>query len=185
MASAAGWEPAGGRHGAGASRAAGRGPGGLQAPPPPLTDSASSPHSSRAVRGRAGARAGRPARASASAQAAAGEGADVGRAGTAAPGRPEVAREGAGSAPSSPLRVRCHRLRLHLRRRRPALTRRGARRRQPPATHRKRARSRHVTHEGWARTAPPIGGPPWKAGLGGGWRWLAGGPQTSRREQEL
>lgn len=90
---------------AGASRAARRDPGGLQAPPPPppLTDSASSPHSSRTVRGQAGARAERPARASASAsaQAAAGEEAGGERAGAAAPGRAEVAREVAGPSPQA------------------------------------------------------------------------------------
>lgn len=113
---------------AGASRAARRGPGGLQAPPPPppppsLTDSASSPHSSRAVRSRAGARAGRPARASATASAQAAPGREQERSELRPQRRvgPEVARGGCRSEPSSPLGVRSHRRRCH---RRPALTRR-------------------------------------------------------------
>lgn len=151
----------------GASQAARRGPGGLPAqPPPPLTDSASSLHSSRAVRGRAGARAGRPARASASAsaQAAAGEGAGAERAGAAAPDRPKVSREGAGSEPSSSLRVRCHRRRRRRLRRRPALTRRRA-----PAT----SAARDVPEAGLASSRDSRGLGPgraadWRAAVGGG-----------------
>lgn len=152
----------------GPSRAARWWPGGLPAqPPPPLTDSASSLHSSRAVRGRAGVRAGRPARASASAsaQAAAGEGAGAERAGAAAPDRPKVSREGAGSEPSSSLRVRCHRHRHHHRlRRRPALTRRRA-----PAT----SAARDVPEAGLALSRDSRGLGPgraadWRAAVGGG-----------------
>lgn len=149
-------------------------PGGLQALPPPLslTDSASSfLHRCRAVRGRAGARTGRPARASATGlrPGSGSGGSRIGASrGRSAGSGPRSRRGGSRSERSSPLGVRCHRL-LSRRRRRPALTRRRARRRQPSATRRKRAWARHVTQEGWARTARPIGGPPWEAGLCGSW----------------
>lgn len=92
---------------AGVSLAARREPSGSQAlppPPPPLTDSASSLHSCRAVRGRAGAQTGRPARASASARAAVGERAGAERAGTAALGRARGRAGGSRSEPFKPAR---------------------------------------------------------------------------------
>lgn len=141
---------------AGASRAARQGPGGLQAPPPPppLTDSASSPHSSRAVRG--STRAASPGLCHhlrpGSCRGRTRNGESWGRSAASARGRAGGGRP----EPSSPLRVRshCHHLRRRRRRRRhcrrrrrcrPALTRRRSRRRQLPATRRKWACSSHVT----------------------------------------
>lgn len=170
--------PAGGREpGAGRERSGGeRGPGTRQppqAPPPPLTDSASSPHSSRAVRGRAGARQGgqrgprlrllgrRPGREQEPREP--GPRRRVG---------PEEAREEEGSEPSSPLggryHHRCHR---RCRRRRPALTRRR------PGT----SAARDAPEAGWATSRDTgglgsLGTADWRMfrGRGFGPGWAAG-----------
>lgn len=158
---------------AGASRAARRGPGGLQAPPPPpppppsLTDSASSPHSSR----------GRPEPNRGTSRAAspglchryqlrlrpgsAREGAGAERAEAAAPGRTRGRAGGCRSEPSSPLGVRSHRRRCH---RRPALTRRrsSATSADSDAPEAGLSPSRDSRGLGPDRTAD------WRAALGGG-----------------
>lgn len=155
---------------AGASAA--RGPGSLQAPPPPLTDSASSPHSSRTVRSRAGARQGgqRGPRPSLPGTAAR-EGTGAERAEPAAPRRPEEAREEAGYEPSSPLRLRYHSSRLRCRRyrrrhrrryrHRPALTRRR------PGT----SATRDAPEAGWVASRGTRG-PGWRGAAD--WRTILG-----------
>jgi hypothetical protein len=149
---------------AGASAA--RGPGSFQAPPPPLTDSASSPHSSRAVRGRAGARQGgqRGPRSSLPGQQQGRE-----REPSEPGPRRRVGPRKRGRKPSSPLRLRYHRSRRRCRRcrlrshhrRRPALTRRR------PGT----SAARDAPEAGWVESRGTRG-PGWRGAAD--WRTILG-----------